>query len=134
MTFNHRFRGVLFFAAVSALVLNSAQISVMPTSNSSLSEAPGRLGLNLATITNQSEQNDVSIHCEIGRESQFGRPKPISCADALNRIPKDTDLLFFGKRGSAPRGAKGLPYRYISRKPQRFVTFRTTFLQVEFHV
>ena len=116
MTFNHRVKGVLFFAAILALGLNSAQISVMLISNSSLSEAPGRLGLTLGTVTNQSEQNDISIHCEIGQESRFGRPRPISCADALHSIPKDTDLLFFSKRGTAPRGAKGLPYRYISRK------------------
>ena len=117
MPFNHRFSGILCLSAISTLVLKSAQDSATPTNNSSLIETPGTLSLNLSTITNQSEQNDASIDCETGQWSRFGRPRPLSCADALNHIPSDTDLLFFGNRGTAPRGAKGLPYRYTSCKP-----------------
>ena len=117
MPLNHRFRCLLFVSVISALILKSSQDSIMPTNKSSPSKAPGRLGLTLGTITNQSERNDVSIHCETGRGSQFGRPRPVSCSDALEHIPRDADLLFFGKRGTAPQGAYGLPYRYISCKP-----------------
>ena len=117
MPSKHRFREMLLYFTMSALVLKSAQDSSMPISNASLSVARGALSPNLSTTTNQAELNETSIQCEGGRQDKFGRPRPISCADALNRIPRDANLFFFGKRGTAPRGANGLPYRYTSCKP-----------------
>ena len=117
MPFKDWFRRMLLYLTMSALVLKSAQDSSMPISNASLSLAQGTLTPNLSTITNQSELNDVSIKCEKDRERKFGSPRPISCADALNRIPRGANLLFFGERGAVPRGATGLPYRYTSCKP-----------------
>lgn len=42
----------------------------------------------------------------------------MSCAGALENRPKSTSLQTFGNRGTAIQGAHGLPYRYISCKPQ----------------
>lgn len=114
MPFSRRLEILLWLPVVSALVLSTPQDLRTLTINSSLTAVLSGSGVDAATFTNQSDQNDVSIRCETGAGRQYGSPKFISCVDALEEIPRTTDLLFFGKRGTAVQGVIGLPARYIS--------------------
>ena len=118
MILTPRLGAFLGLPAIPALVLHTPQALITPGANSSLKLGFSTLGWNHTAIMKQSTPDGTYIHCETGAGHQYGNPDLTSCTDALVNIPQSTDYPIFSNREAEIRGASGLPYRFISCKPQ----------------